>query len=200
MVGFFKFVAISLVAASLAVAAPVEDSAQKRALLPALLGNIELDASACPDVAINGPGGGGCGAQRVASSSAPSANGATPVPTPAGVPYSNAQPPKQPAPSMPTSSASMVSSTSVPVMPISSSKQPMPSVPAPAPSTPAPMPSAPAPAPAPSTPVPMPSAPAPAPSSTAPAPAPSAPAPMPSSPAPAPSKPAPAPTSSPCSK
>ncbi|KAJ2374494.1 hypothetical protein IW150_003067, partial [Coemansia sp. RSA 2607] len=84
MVGIFRFVTISLIAASLAVAAPVENNAHKRALLPALLGNIELDASACPDVALNGPGGSGCGVQRTASPTAPA-----PSPTPAGPPYSN---------------------------------------------------------------------------------------------------------------
>ncbi|KAI9500813.1 hypothetical protein BX070DRAFT_58665 [Coemansia spiralis] len=173
MVKSYK-VALALVASiGLALAAPTTNGIQERALLPALLGNLELAVSACPDVNVNGPGGGsGCGSvQRTA---VPESQ--TPAPT--GPPYNNAPAPLPPAPT---------------------SSVPAPSNPTPAPSNPAP---APAPAPAPSSPAPAPSMPAPAPSSSMPAPsmpapAPSSPAPAPSSPAPAPSKPAP---SSTCTK
>ncbi|KAJ2819201.1 hypothetical protein IWW50_005544, partial [Coemansia erecta] len=81
MVGIIKFIALSLATGAVALGLPAE----KRALLPALLGNVDLAVSACPDVAIGGSGGSACGQQRE-----PSPTGAPQVPEP---PYNNAQPP-----------------------------------------------------------------------------------------------------------
>ncbi|KAJ1654816.1 hypothetical protein GGF38_004877, partial [Coemansia sp. RSA 25] len=58
---------------------PVGGRVHERALLPALLGNLELGATACPDVAINGSGGeSGCADQRVASP-VPTASATSPM-------------------------------------------------------------------------------------------------------------------------
>ncbi|KAI9479139.1 hypothetical protein BX667DRAFT_506057 [Coemansia mojavensis] len=115
MVGIFKYIALSLATSMVALGA----SAEKRALVPALLGNLDLAVSACPDIAIGGGGGAACGEQRDSSStSAPQA----PAPQSSVPPYNNAQPP---------------------------ATKPAPSAPAPAPSTPAPAPAPSSPAPAP---------------------------------------------------
>ncbi|KAJ2265407.1 hypothetical protein GGH14_006653 [Coemansia sp. RSA 370] len=163
MVGFFKFIALSLATSTVVLG----ESAEKRALLPALLGNVDLAVSACPDVVLNGPGGGGCGQQRGPS---PTGAPAPPLPQAPMTSYSNAQPPatksgsssRMPAPSSstskPASSSRMPAPSSSTTKPASSSRMPAPSMPAssaPAPSMPAPAPWTPAPAP-----------PAPAPSST----------------------------------
>ncbi|KAJ2300977.1 hypothetical protein IWW54_006275, partial [Coemansia sp. RSA 2705] len=60
MVSFFKFIALALATGTAVIGAPAE----KRALLPALLGNVDLAVSACPDIALGGGGGGACGQQR----------------------------------------------------------------------------------------------------------------------------------------
>ncbi|KAJ1808862.1 hypothetical protein LPJ77_002054 [Coemansia sp. RSA 2523] len=163
MVGFFKFIALSLATSTVVLG----ESAEKRALLPALLGNVDLAVSACPDVVLNGPGGGGCGQQR---GPIPTGAPAPPLPQAPMTSYSNAQPPatksgsssRMPAPSSstskPASSSRMPAPSSSTTKPASSSRMPAPSMPAssaPAPSMPAPAPWTPAPAP-----------PAPAPSST----------------------------------
>ncbi|KAJ1944081.1 hypothetical protein GGF37_002358 [Kickxella alabastrina] len=128
MVGIYRFVAISLVAATLVVAAPVENGAQKRALLPNLLGNVKLTVSACPDVGINTTIE-GCSAQpgsgkSIIISAFPTATATAPAATAAPtatakVPgYNNGQPPAVPAPSVPVPAPAPV--------PISSAVKPRP--------------------------------------------------------------------------
>ncbi|KAJ1895647.1 hypothetical protein LPJ66_004465 [Kickxella alabastrina] len=128
MVGIYRFVAISLVAATLAVAAPVENGAQKRALLPNLLGNVKLSVSACPDVGVNTTIE-GCSAQPGSGKSIivpafPTATAIVPAATTAPTAtakapgYNNGQPPAVPAPSVPVPAPAPV--------PISSAVKPRP--------------------------------------------------------------------------
>ncbi|KAJ1721535.1 hypothetical protein LPJ61_006032, partial [Coemansia biformis] len=48
----YKLVALAFAASAVVAGAPADAPAAKRALLPALLGNIDLAISACPDVVL----------------------------------------------------------------------------------------------------------------------------------------------------
>lgn len=80
MTRFFQIISFSVLASSLCSAVEVVD---KRALLPQLLGNVNLDASACPDVMVNGPGGpNGCGPHPESMRTTPGSQPVVSLPTP----------------------------------------------------------------------------------------------------------------------
>ncbi|KAJ2798426.1 hypothetical protein H4R20_004828 [Coemansia guatemalensis] len=118
MISIFKFIAVALASSIAVLGSSVEDAVEKRALLPALLGNVDLSISACPDIVIGGGGGNEACVQRDLSKPAPSTG-----PTP---PY-KPQPPASsvPAPAKPSSTS-----------PASSLPTPTPAAPAPSTSSP----------------------------------------------------------------
>ncbi|KAJ2616851.1 hypothetical protein H4S08_000591 [Coemansia sp. RSA 1365] len=121
MISILKFVAVVFASGIAVLGSSIEDAVEKRALLPALLGNVDLVVSACPDVAIGGGGGQAC-AQRDSSVAA--------LPTDHTPPYNHVQPPlsSPPAPVLPAPTSA------APAPPTHSS--PAPAIPAP--STPSP--------------------------------------------------------------